>query len=153
LLIDDVLRWEFLNLEGHNSRALQRGRKKAVKFLRVFLSLHSIQLIVISVLLITYLAATAENRANKTAPVQAPSRTEEESASRDNAQSLNRGKSLKAIISQSTATGIILEAHAVPETNPAPGQVNEIVAESSENESATEAGQHILNPRTAIIER
>jgi hypothetical protein len=93
-----------------------------VKFLRVFLSLHSIQLIVISVLLITYLAVTAENRANKTAPVQATSSTEEESASRDNAQSPNTGTSLKSIISQSTVTGIILEARAVPETNPPPDE-------------------------------
>lgn len=126
-----------------------------MKFLRVFLSLHSIQLIVISVLLMTYLAVTAVNRPNKAETVQAIPSTEEENTRGADAESLNRGKSIKAIISQPTATGIILETPAGSEAAPVTGQVisisnAEVVAESLENESGSAAGPLLVDRRATM---
>jgi hypothetical protein len=59
-----TFRAELFSGEHYGEQALERtrGRSKVVKFVKVFLSLYSIQLIFISALLMTYLSVTATTR-------------------------------------------------------------------------------------------
>jgi hypothetical protein len=129
-----------------------------VKFIRVFLSLHSIQLIVISALLMTYLALTAVNRPNKTETIEEIPSTEQESVDGSNAESPNRGKNIDAIISLPTAAEVIFEKRTGLETASVTRQViptsnTVIVAEGGENEGGPAADQLLFDRRATIFDR
>ena len=117
-----------------------------MRFVKVLFSLFSVQLIVISALLMTYLAVTATNKiqaVHRSTPI-----AEEESArvAVADTESLDGTKGIKEVSSQPTATGIILEAREGLTTAPVSGQVisisnAEIVSESWVNESGSRANQ------------
>jgi hypothetical protein len=148
-----------LSEESHNRKTLERkGRGEVVKFIRLVLSLHSIQLIVISALLMAYLAVAAANRTNKSETIQEIPRTPQGSVDGANAESPNRGKFIDEIISQPTPAEIIFKARRRFGTSPVTGQVialntTGIVAESQENEGGSAADQLLLGGGATMLDR
>jgi hypothetical protein len=80
-----------------------------VKCVKILLSLHSIQLVFISVLAITYLAMTAANSSNRTEPVSGnmPIVDESKVLTLADAESIRGKIEINAITSQTTAFAIV----------------------------------------------
>ena len=120
-----------------------------MKFIRVFLSLHSIQLIVLSALLITYLALTAVNR---------PSKAATEETVEDAVRNPRIGGKTSGQLFQNRQIGIIFEPPTVLETSPVPGQVitisnTMIVTESREDKGSAAADQLLFDRRATVLDR
>ena len=149
-----VLHLELFSQERHNrpGRRTRTRRGKVMKFLKTFLSLYSIQLIVISTLAITYLAVTATDgveRENTSAPIS--------EASVADVESLNEGNSVKPIATQPIDTGMISLAHSGSQT-PLARQIigttdAEIVIQSLGNERGSTSDRLLPDHRPAALNR
>lgn len=128
-----------------------------VKFVKVFLSLHSVQLVFISAFLITYLAVTATNR-TETANLDGNAPITEEESVRGaiaDTKSVGGEESIKSIASQRIPAAIILQAPMGLETEPVTGKAvtmsdTESMAESWENESGSAMGQRPFDRQAGL---
>jgi hypothetical protein len=136
-----------------------KGQKTMVKFVKVVLSLHSIQLIFISALVISYLSMTAANSSNRIQAVHRSVANEEsEKFMLVNSGSIGGNIEIMAITSQTTALGIMSKSQIRLKTTSLTGQAvnlssKERKAKRPENKGCSTERQILSDRPDIILER
>lgn len=138
-----------------------KGQKKMVKFVKVILSLHSIQLIFISALVMTYLSMTAANRSTRTQALHGSvSIADEESKKFMHVDTGSIGGNIEitAITSRTTALGIRSKSQIRLKTTSVPRRAGNLsnkgrTAERPESQSRSTERQLLSDRLNIMLER